>query len=213
MNTWLDITLPLHNDLPPWPGEKAFCRTPDARIGVNGSDCNTSLLSMSSHTGTHVDAPRHFIADGETVDNLDPDVLIGPALVLDLMCVTGVITDADLLERVPEGTVRLLLKTRNSRLIGDGHFHTDFVALGEDAALYLVKTGIRLVGLDYYSIAPFDDPVRPHKAFLGASGAVALENIDLRQAEEGWYDLVCLPLPVVGCDGAPARALIRRREE
>ncbi len=212
MSAWLDITLPLHNDLPAWPGETAFCRRPDARIGVDGSFCNTSLLSMSSHTGTHVDAPRHFIADGSTVEAIDPDTLIGPALVLELMCITGVITEGDLRGRVPEGTVRLLIKTRNSRLIGDGRFHTGFVALGEDAALYLAKAGVKLVGLDYYSIAPYDDPVRPHRAFLSAPGAVALENIDLRQAEEGWFDLVCLPLPVVGGDGAPARALIRKRE-
>lgn len=212
MSGWLDITLQLSENLPPWPGDRPFRRETTAEIGVEGSAYTASALSMSAHCGTHVDAPRHFVAGGVGIDELDLDTLVGPAWVLDLTGVTAHITASDLVGRIPAGTARLLVKTRNSSLAGDGVFHTDFIAFTADAAAYIAGLGVKLLGLDYYSIAPFDAPAEAHRAFLGACGAIALENIDLSLAEEGWYDLICLPLPVVGGDGSPARALIRKKE-
>lgn len=212
MSAWLDISFPLFNGLPPWPGDKPFRRETLSEAGVNGSLCTVSEISMNAHTGTHVDAPKHFVPGGQAVDQIDLDTLIGPAFVLDLTCVSTHITVGDLRGRVPEGVARLLIKTRNSRYAGDGRFHTDYLALTGEAAGYLAVSGVKLLGIDYYSIAPFDAPASSHRTFLSAPGAVALENIDLSRAEEGWVDLVCLPINITGGDGAPARVLIRKRE-
>jgi arylformamidase len=212
MSSWQDISIPLTNNLPPWPGDRPFCREVTSAIGVQGAVYTASVLSMSAHCGTHVDAPKHFVDGGIAIDALDLDTMIGPAYVLDLTCVSTHITQGDLHGRIPEGTSRLLLKTRNSRLIGDGVFHTDFIALTEDAAELAARLGVKLLGLDYYSIAAFDAPALAHRAFLKAPGAIALENIDLSTVGEGWYDLICLPLPIADGDGSPARVLIRNRE-
>lgn len=212
MNDWLDITLPLHEGLPPWPGDTPYRREPIREIGVKGSIYNLSRLSMSAHAGTHLDAPLHFIAGGASIDRAPPELLVGPAYVLDLSHMAGHIGVKDLDGRVPAGALRLLVKTRNSALLGSGRFCEDFTAFTVPAAAFLAASGVRLLGLDYYSIAPFEAPADAHRAFLGAPGAAALENVDLSRAREGWYDLICLPLRVAGGEGAPARALIRRRE-
>jgi arylformamidase len=168
---------------------------------------------MSSHAGTHMDAPLHFVAGGASIDRVDPALLIGPAYVLDLSGKASHIAVDDLRGRLPEGVLRLLIKTRNSALIGDGVFHEDFIALTASAAAFIAASGVRLLGIDYYSFAPFDEPVDAHRAFLGVPGTAALENADLSQTQEGWYDLVCLPLRISGGEGSPARALMRKRED
>ncbi len=213
MSKWLDISVPLSPELPAWPGDQPFRRDRTSVIGVNDAHANVSLLSMSSHFGTHVDAPLHFIEGGQSVDQLDVQTLMGPAYVLDLSTLTDNIKAADVAGRIPEGCERLLVRTRNSLYHGDGVFHRDFIAFTVEAIELLLAEGVRLLGIDAYSIAPFGASTPVHRAFLGAPGAIALETIDLRAVEEGWYDLACLPLRIEGGDGAPARALIRRREE
>jgi arylformamidase len=168
---------------------------------------------MSSHAGTHMDAPLHFVDGAAAIDRINPNLLMGPAYVLDCSDKASHITAKDLCGRLPAGVLRLLIKTRNSALIGDGVFHEDFIALTAPAAVFIAASGVRLLGIDYYSIAPFDEPVDAHRAFLGVSGTAALENADLSQAREGWYDLICLPLKISGGEGSPARALIRKRED
>jgi arylformamidase len=206
---WLDISIPLKNGLPPWPGDLPFSRTVVSEIGRDGSACEVSVLSMCAHSGTHVDAPRHFVAGGAGVDGIAVDLLIGPCYVLNLSGPQGHIGVRDIAGRVPAGTVRLLIKTRAA---ADGAFHEDFRALTQEAAGFLAENGVRLLGIDAPSIAPYSDLAGAHRAFLGAPGTAALENVDLCRAREGWYDLICLPLPVAFGDGAPARALIRERE-
>ena len=212
MGDWIDITLPLAEGLPPWPGDRPFHREIVSEIGVGLAEHNLSVLSMSAHTGTHLDAPLHFIAGGAAVDGLDLDMLIGPAFVLDLTGNTAHISVADLRGGIPAGTLRLLIKTRNSRFLFDGMFHVDFIALTAPAAAYIAASGVRLLGLDAYSIAPYEAPAEAHRAFLGVPGTAALENVDLAKVGEGWYDLICLPLRIAVGEGSPARALLRKRE-
>lgn len=176
---------------------------------ARGDAANVSLLSMGSHTGTHVDAPAHFIEGGATVESLPLDSLIGPALVAEVGC-ERLIGRRDLEPLLLGGQSRLLLKTRNSALWAAGGFSRDFVALDLEGARYLTERGLRLIGIDYLSIEAFHSPGHPvHRHLLGA-GVVILEGLDLSRVAPGVYELVCLPLPVRGIDGAPCRAVLRR---
>lgn len=212
MNEWIDITLKLKNGLPPWPGDMPFTRTVASKIGEEGSASEVSVLSMSAHSGTHVDAPRHFIAGGADVAGLGIALLIGDAYVLEASCSAGHISWENLMGRVPDGCTRLLIKTGNAQFGENGAFHEDYRALQSEAAAMLAGRGVRLLGVDAPSIAPYDEPEGAHRAFFENGGQAALENVDLGGMAEGWYELVCLPLPVVNGDGAPARALLRRME-
>jgi arylformamidase len=195
--------------MPVWPGDpepvlERFLKMED------GNDANVSRLAACVHLGTHVDAPHHFIAEGATTEALPLDVLVGKAYVVDLTELKGHITAAALeAADLPPDAGRLLFKTRNSRwwAQGDASFHTDFVALTADAAEYLVNRGVRLVGIDYLSIAPYDAPVPTHRILLGA-GVVVVETLDLSAVPAGTYILYCLPLKLVGSEGAPARAIL-----
>lgn len=212
MGIWQDISVPLSPLLPAWPGDQPFCRERVSVIGVENAHANVSLLTLGSHFGTHVDAPLHFIQGGTAVDALDVQTLVGPAYVLDLSELERHIEAGDLQGRIPENVERLLVRTQNSQLYGDGVFHTDFIGFTVGAIEYILGCGVKLLGIDYYSIAPYRASTPVHRAFLDAPGAMALETINLGNIEQGWYDLVCLPLRIEGCDGAPARALLRRRE-
>ena len=176
---------------------------------ARGDTANVSLLSMGSHTGTHVDAPAHFIEGGATVEALPVDSLIGPALVAEVGS-ERLIGRRDLEPLPLDGQSRLLLKTRNSALWAAGDFSRDFVALDLEGARHLTERGLRLIGIDYLSIEAFHSPGHPvHRHLLGA-GVVILEGLDLSRVAPGVYELVCLPLPVRGIDGAPCRAVLRR---
>jgi arylformamidase len=169
-----------------------------------GDVCNLSRLELGVHTGTHVDAPLHFIDRAAAAEELPLDVLLGPARVVDARHAQRL--DADTLARLDLRDERLLFKTRNSELWSQDSFADDFVSLTEDGARLLVERGVRLVGVDYLSVG--DEGV--HRALLGA-GVVAIEGLDLSAAEPGEWELVCAPLKLVGSDGAPARVLLIRR--
>jgi arylformamidase len=166
-------------------------------------------LEMGTHTGTHVDAPAHFIPGGKGVDALDLDVLVGSALVVHAPEVNAI--SASVLEEleIPPGATRLLLRTRNSDrwAKGDNEFFEDFAAITEDGAAWLVERDIRLVGIDSLSVGPYDDPLPTHQILLGA-GVVAVEGLNLSKIVPGRYQFVCLPLRLVGRDGAPARVIL-----
>jgi arylformamidase len=173
-----------------------------------GDPANVSLLRFGSHTGTHVDAPAHFVDGGAGVDALALDVLIGRTLVAELTA-PAVVERADLAALPLEGHTRLLLKTRNSALWEAPSFSRDYVALSVDAARFLVERGLRLVGIDYLSIEGYAATGHPvHTTLLGA-GLVILEGLDLRRVTPGVYELICLPLALAGADGAPCRAVLR----
>ena len=203
-----DISMPLYPGFVVWPGnpEVAFTlRSSTAR----GDTANVTDISLCTHTSTHMDAPRHFVHEAPTMEQIDLNIVYGPALVIDVGDVDE-ITVADLEKAtIPAGTVRLLIKSRNGKY-WDGDlsvFHTDYVGIHEDAARWLLAHGIKLVGIDYFSIAPFYDLVTTHRILLG-QGVIALEAIDLRQIKPGNYTLAALPLKLVGSDGCPVRAIL-----
>jgi len=164
---------------------------------------------MSCHTGTHVDAPHHFLNNGITVDDLSLDLLVGRAYVLYLPDVSMITASALMQADIPPRTRRLLFKTRNSQLWADNNreFQTDYVALSVDAAELLVDRNVKLVGIDYLSIAPYKMSTQVHSILLDA-GMVIIEGLDLSRVSQGRYTLHCLPLKLGGADGAPARAIL-----
>jgi len=204
-----DISLTITPDLPTWPGDP---RVELSRIQQieDGSDANVSRMSIGVHTGTHVDAPYHFMKDGTTVDTLPLEVLIGAVQVVELGNEIETIS-AGALEKaglIP-GVSRILFKTRNSSIWTKGNqpFQKDFVALDASGAKFLVAQKIQLVGIDYLSIAPFNDPVPTHQILLKA-GIVVIEGVDLSQINAGVYQLACLPLKLGATEGAPARVVL-----
>ena len=205
---WIDVSVPVRTGMVVYDGD------PEVRIeGVleiaRGDPANLSRMELGTHTGTHVDAPRHFIDGGPGADGIPLDALVGPAIVADARGAPGDIDAAALAALgVPPGTERLLLRTRNGELWDRGDFTRDYVGVAEDAARRLVAMGVRLLGIDYLSIAPSADPAPTHRVLLEA-GVVVVEGLDLRAAPPGPCELVCLPLRIAGADGAPARALVR----
>jgi len=204
-----DISLTLSPDLPTWPGD------PGLELDLfesmdKGAHVNVTKISTSVHVGTHVDAPHHFLNDGRTVEQLPLDVLTGPCYVAQLPDGVEEIT-AEVLDRteITSDMKRVLFGTRNSHLWARGEikFHTDFVAIAEDGAEWLVERGIQLVGVDYLSVAPYGDSGPTHHVLLKA-GVVIVEGLNLSNVMRGFYDLYCLPLKIAGCDGAPARAIL-----
>ncbi len=204
----IDVTVPLSEDLPVWPGDPRVRVEPVKRI-AKGDSSNVSLLTLSDHTGTHVDPPLHFLPGGATVDQLDLNVLYGPARVVDMTSVGKAITVQDLEKaKLPASLERILFKTSNSGLWGRNEFETNYVHLSTEAAQWLVARGIRLIGVDYLSVEEFK-PAQPntHRALLGA-GVIILEGLNLSQVAPGDYTLACLPLKIRGGDGAPCRTIL-----
>lgn len=210
MKIW-DISITISPNLPTWPGDpKAIVERVSAI--AEGANANVSRMDMGVHTGTHVDAPVHFIDGTTAVESLKLDVLIGPAQVVQIGDTVDVIT-REVLEKInlPGGTQRVLFKTRNSQYWAKrvSEFQTDFVGIDASASTYLVEKGIRLVGVDYLSVAPYKQSRPTHEILLGAN-VVIVEGLDLSGVEAGEYQLVCLPLKIQGSDGAPARAVLMR---
>jgi arylformamidase len=207
--TIYDITLGLSPDLPVWPGDQQIILEQVESID-RGGHANVTRFSMSAHTGTHVDAPHHFLNNHRTVEQLSLDILTGRCFVLDLSTLEGHIT-AEVLAKadIPGGTVRLLVKTKNSAhwLSGEREFLKEFQAVTEDGAQWLVEHGIRLVGVDYLSVAPYKQSVPTHTVLLKA-GIIALEGVTLSGVNQGEFELYCLPMKLVGSDGAPARTIL-----
>lgn len=203
-----DISVGITEDLPVWPGDPPIVLNQVSSID-NGDGANVSRLEAGVHVGTHIDAPRHFIKGGGAVDEIPLKSLIGRAYVVDLRKAKTI--DADTLEaaRIPPRTRRLLFKTSNSEwwAAGESKFQKDFVAVEPSGAEWLVQKGVRLVGVDYLSVAPFSDGERTHKILLEA-GIVVLEGVDLHRVPKGRYTMYCLPVKLVGSDGAPARAIL-----
>ncbi len=205
----IDITLPVSSEMILWPGDPPVILEKVSSMD-SGAHANVSRLSLSVHTGTHVDAPHHFLNDGRTVENLPLEILTGPVLVVGIPEEVNSI-DATSLDRagIPAGTERILFKTRNSSLWqrGEKNFQPDFVAVPVSGANWLADHAIRLVGIDYLSVSPYKDSVPTHRALLNA-GLVILEGLDLSRVVPGVYTLYCLPLKLVGSDGAPARTIL-----
>jgi len=205
----IDVSLPLQAELPTWPGSTGIRLDPVKRMAA-GDDENLSRLDLDVHTGTHIDAPWHYVEDGYAVEHLPLDVLIGPAVVSFLPEVSQ-ITAGDLSAlQLPPDTRRLLLRTSNSELWAAGvtEFREDYVALTADAAQWVVDRAIRLIGVDYLSVQRYIDSPLTHRILLEA-GVIIIEGLNLDGVKPGRYELICLPLKLVGADGAPARVVLR----
>lgn len=209
MVEYLDISLTMSPDLPHWPGSPTI-ELIRRRDMARGDAVNDSTLFCGVHTGTHVDAPLHFLANGADVTHLALDVLIGPAVVAVLPDVTSVTADDLEALNLPVDTQRLLLRTRNSEgwRRGDREFRSDFVALTVAAARWIAARGIRLIGVDYLSVQIFRGDPHTHIALLEAE-VVIVEGLNLAEVAPGLYELICLPLKLAGAEGAPARAVLR----
>lgn len=208
--SWTDISVPIQPATPIFEGDPAFHIELAASISA-GAVCNVSRLDLGAHTGTHLDAPCHFIDGAAASESISLDDCIGPAWVVDATALSRTIGAADIAGLgIPSGETRLLFKTPNSELWGMPGFQSGFIGLDAGAAAALVERGVRLVGIDYLSIAPFGDPVATHRTLL-AAGVVILEGVDLRLVGPGPVELVCLPIRLIGSDGVPARALVRPR--
>jgi arylformamidase len=204
----IDISVPLDEKLASYPGNTPFSIEPIKRI-ARGDSSNVSTLLMSAHSGTHVDAPRHFFDTAPGTEALSLEMLMGRTRVIEVATRKAITAD-DLAAFDLSEDVRLLLKTSNSRLWGSPEFHSEFIGLTESAARHLVDHGVKLVGVDYLSVEVFHTPGAPaHHVLLGA-GTVVIEGLNLRDVDPGVYEMFCLPLRVSGCDGAPARVVLRR---
>jgi arylformamidase len=208
-----DVTVPISELMPVWPGDPPVKIERVSEL-AGGAPFNVSRLHLGSHTGTHVDAPFHFVQRGLTVDKLPLDALVGPALVLDLEDLPGrTIQALDLAGlHPPRSATRLLLKTRNSIFWADrqNEFEQAYVHLDVKAAEWLVRRGVRLVGLDYLSVEAFHSTTYGVHRTLLEAGLVVVEGLNLSDVPEGPCQLVCLPLKIEGGDGAPARVLVIR---
>jgi arylformamidase len=204
-----DISVPVISGGVVYPGNPEIRIEPHSELGKGGSS-NLSRLSFGSHTGTHVDAPRHFFEAGSTVDRLPLDALIGRARVISFPDDVMSVTAAHLQPFQLDGVERLLIRTRNSRLVTQREFHRDYTYIAPDAAEYLASLGAKLIGVDYLSVEQFHSGHhRTHRTLL-ERGIVIVEGLDLSGIEPGDYEFCCLPLRLEGLDGAPARAVLMR---
>ena len=207
MPTIYDISIPVAHDGLIYPGNPPISITPQQEVSKGGSS-NVSLLSFGSHTGTHVDAPKHFFNEGLGVDALALHVLMGPAMLICVEDSVMAVGEKELQLHEIKGHTRVLIKTRNSAFIREKEFHKDYTYLAPDGAEYLAELGVRLVGIDYLSIEQFHSGHhRTHKTLL-SRGIAIVEGLDLSAPPSGVYELYCLPLKLVGIDGAPARAVL-----
>lgn len=213
MKKYYDITLPISATLPVWPGDPPVWKERIQKM-EEGEHANVTAIKFGAHTGTHMDAPYHFLADGLTIDLVALDDLIGPAQVVQVDDSVDRIT-AGVLEglRINPSIPRVLFKSRNSHLWTQPHtdFDQGYVAIDPGAARKLVEMGMRLIGVDYLSVAPWEDQVTTHQILLGAQ-LVLLEGLNLSAVAPGRYELIALPIKLLGADGAPCRAVLARDE-
>jgi arylformamidase len=203
-----DISLGVAPGMPIWPGDPPLALEQFSKI-ASGQEANVTRWASCVHIGTHVDAPLHFLEGGASVDQLPLKTLNGRAYVVHL-------PEADVIDRttlesagIPPRTRRVLFKTRNSGwwAKGETDFRRDYVAIDAGGARWLVKKGVRLVAVDYLSVAPWEATAPTHRILLEA-GVVVVEGVNLSEVTQGRYTLHCLPIKLVGAEGAPARAIL-----
>jgi len=207
---WIDISVPITSGMVHWPDDPGVSveRVQDLS---RGDAANVSKLELGAHTGTHMDAPLHFLADGAGLDEMPLDAAIGPARVIRIEHPQAILPEELVAHRLRAGE-RVLFLTRNSeRCWNNSRFVEDFVYVSAAAAQFLVERKVRTVGIDYLSVGGYvHDGVETHRILLGA-GIWLIEGLNLSAVKPGSYELVCLPLRVAGADGAPARAILRPR--
>lgn len=202
--SWIDCTHTVHPDMIQWPTDFRYERE-QVRDMRTGDDYNLSVLRTGVHVGTHIDAPRHFTADGMDIAAIPLELLVGQATVVEIREKRHI--EAEDLDGVD--SERVLFRTANQALWQRQAFSKDFVALTVPAAERLIETGIRLVGIDYASVDAFEASECPVHRLLAGAGVVVIENIDLARVPAGRYELVALPSKLADAEGAPARVMVR----
>lgn len=206
---YYDISLRLAPDAARWVTAAPFELVERKRMAAGDAN-NSSSLNMSAHSGTHMDAPFHFVPDGATIDQLPLELFMGPVVVAEVTA-GRYITAAHVAELPDQHDGRVLFKTSNSALLRAARYDPDFTAFSEEGANALVEKNFKLVGLDYLSVAHADEQVPVHRAFLD-HGVTLLEGVDLTEIQPGRYELICFPVKIAGADGAPCRAVLRDLE-
>ncbi len=204
---YIDITIPIRSGMVHWPGDPEVVVERTESI-ESGAEYNVSHLSLGSHTGTHVDAPCHYFRNAACIDSVPLDALIGPARVLHIEDGESVRPESLALYDIGAGD-RILLKTENSlRAWAEEEFIPNFVYISHEGARYLVRMGVRTVGIDYLSVGGYYRDARETHRILLAAGIWIIEGLNLSEAAPGRYELICLPLKILNGDGAPARAIL-----
>ena len=203
-----DVSVPITNSMPVWPSDPPVTLTPKAHVASGGSHTiRVTGIEMGSHTGTHIDAPWHFVEGGRKLNEIPLDRLIGPALVVEVRDSASI--DRSHLEAISwNQTERVLFKTPNSEHWNDGRFFENYVFLKPEAAEFLVERGMVLVGIDYLSIDPFQSEGHPAHFVLLKQNVVILEGLNLSRVSPGRYHMAALPLNLQDVDGAPARVIL-----
>ena len=207
MSRIYDVSVPIR------PGGLIYPGNPEISVELQqavakGASANVSFIRFGSHTGTHADAARHFFDDGQPVDQIPLERLIGPATLIAFPDDVRSVTAEHFRSAKLKVSKRVLIRTRNSALLSQRDFVPDYTFLAPDGAQYLVDQGVELVGVDYLSIEQFHSGHhRTHRTLLERS-VVIVEGLDLSAPPPGEYQFVCLPLRLEGCDGAPARAVL-----
>ena len=207
MSRIYDISVPIRTGGLVYPGNPEIEITLQQAV-AKGAGANVSSIRFGSHTGTHADAARHFFDDGQSVDRIPLERLIGPALLVSFPDDVRAISADDLRKHDLKGRTRILLRTRNSALLSQKEFVRDYTYLAPDGAQYLVDNDVELVGIDYLSIEQFHSGHHITHRILLERSVVILEGLDLSVPAPGEYQLICLPLRIEGCDAAPARAVL-----
>jgi arylformamidase len=204
--TLYDVTVPITPRMHVYPGDPPPVLEPRCRI-VDGDPANVCFCGMGTHTGTHIDAPYHFIETGRKLHDIPLNLMIGKVRVVE---VTSKVIDAETLSRLDIGEhIRVIFKTRNSQLWAQEGFAEDYVYIAPDAARVLVENGVKLVGIDYLSVEQYGSTGFPTHLELLSNNVVIVEGLDLREVDAGDYELFCLPLKLMDSDGAPARVILR----
>jgi len=207
----IDISVPINDKLPLWP-DSALPEINKISSFDKGDKVNETKVSMNMHTGTHIDAPFHFIQDGKAVDDLPLDIFIGNVFVAEINDVKEITADDIKKLDIPKGITRILFKTSNSKLWKRRvqEFQKDYIGLDESAAKWLVENNIKLVGVDYLSVATFKNVKEIHKILLN-NEIILLEGIDLSNVGSGEYKLICLPINIKDTEAAPVRAVLIKK--
>ena len=206
---WIDISVPLYNGMAVWPGDAPFERTSALEI-AKGDSCNVSQISITAHVGTHMDAPCHYLEGAAGIETMPIAAAIGPARVVEIRD-PKVIRTSELEPLGLSKGERVLFKTGNSeRCWKTDHFQKKYIYIPPETARFLVRSGIQTVGIDYLSVGGFENGGTETHRILLQAGIWIIEGLNLRHVEPGDYQLVCLPLKIMGGDGAPARAVLRK---
>ncbi len=208
MTNWIDISVPVHNGMVHWPGDPAF-HIERALDQEKGDAATVSKMTLGVHTGTHMDAPLHFIRNARSIDQMPLDATVGRARVIQIDDPKSIRRE-ELLGHAISAGERVLFKTVNSGHVWNSdQFEENFVFIAQDGARYLAEQGVLCVGVDYLSVGGFrEDGPETHHALLDA-GIWIIEGLNLKDVGPGEYELACLPLKLMGSEGAPARAIIR----